>query len=149
MRALVDTNVLISFLFSGERAGGTVRRLIQGAVLGEFELLLPEALLDELGRKRRTNAELARRISPEESAEFVALLRSIAILPPAIREPIPAVVRNPKDDYLLAYALLYEADFLVTRDKDLLVLRQVEHLLLVGPIQFVREHLDRGAPAEE
>ncbi len=141
MRVLIDTNVFISYLLSPAQPGGTVSKLVEATILGRFTLLLPEELLDELADKLRTNVKLARRISPEESGEFITVLRSIALIPPPIREAIPAVVRDPKDDYLLAYALLNEANFLITRDKDLLSLEQVEQLLMVSPFQFVRLRL--------
>ncbi len=104
-------------------------------------LLLPEELLDELATKLRANAKLGRRISPEDSGEYIALLRSVAVTLAPTREAIPAVVRDPKDDYLLAYALLNKAGFPITRDKDLLSLERVEQLLMVSPFQFVQMHL--------
>lgn len=54
-----------------------------------------------------------------------------------IEESIPAVTRDPKDDYLLAYALVGKADYLVTGDKDLLVLQaEIPDFEIVSPRQF-------------
>ena len=44
---------------------------------------------------------------------------------------MPRFSRDPKDDYLIAYAVVGEADFLVTGDKDLLVLRQIGDVRIV------------------
>jgi predicted nucleic acid-binding protein len=56
---------------------------------------------------------------------------------PRVESPIPAVTRDPKDDYLLAYALVGEADYLVTGDEDLLVLEgQISELEILTPRQF-------------
>jgi predicted nucleic acid-binding protein len=56
---------------------------------------------------------------------------------PQIRRPIPAVTRDPKDDYLLAYVLIGGADYLVTDDEDLLALQQQIHELeILTPRQF-------------
>ncbi|MDP9374467.1 MAG: putative toxin-antitoxin system toxin component, PIN family [Chloroflexota bacterium] len=135
------STVFIAYLLSPAHPGGTVGRLIEAAIPGEFMLLLPEELLDELATKLRANAKLGRRISPEDSGEYIALLRSVAVTLAPTREAIPAVVRDPKDDYLLAYALLNKAGFLITWDKDLLSLERVEQLLMVSPFQFVQMHL--------
>jgi len=48
---------------------------------------------------------------------------------PRIKSLIPAVTRDPKDDYLLAHALVGGADCLVTGDEDLLTLQQQVHEL--------------------
>ncbi len=48
-----------------------------------------------------------------------------------------AVTRDPKDDYLLAYALVGKADYLVTGDEDLLELEQVDALKIVTAREFL------------
>ena len=57
------------------------------------------------------------------------------MLPP-IEEEIPQVTRDKKDDYLLAYASVAEADYLVSEDDDLLVIKQIEKLKIVSPLKF-------------
>lgn len=57
---------------------------------------------------------------------LMSVLRSIAIPVQPLPFPFPAVTRDTRDDYLLAYASAYDVDVLVTGDKDLLVLS--EHL---------------------
>jgi predicted nucleic acid-binding protein len=44
---------------------------------------------------------------------------------PALSGIAPALVRDPKDDYLLAAATIADADVLVTGDRDLLDIRQL------------------------
>lgn len=46
------------------------------------------------------------------------------------------MTRDPKDDYLIAYAVIGEADYLVTGDKDLLVLEQIAGVTIVTPARF-------------
>jgi uncharacterized protein len=57
-------------------------------------------------------------------------------LPPPLEE-IAAYSRDPKDDYLVAYGVVNEADYLITGDLDLLVLGQVGDLQIVNPAQFI------------
>ncbi len=63
---------------------------------------------------------------------------SVSEIIPEINEPIPKVTRDWKDDYLLAYALVGQADYLVTGDNDLLVLQQVGNLSIVSPQEFLK-----------
>lgn len=56
---------------------------------------------------------------------------------PRIESPIPAVTRDPKDDYLLSYAPVGGADYIVTGDEDLLALHgQIQELEILTPRQF-------------
>lgn len=57
-----------------------------------------------------------------------------------IRETI-VVCRDPKDDKLLELAVSGNADFLVTGDKDLLVLNPFRGVEIITP----REFLDRAS----
>lgn len=55
-----------------------------------------------------------------------------------IKGPVPAVTHDPDDDYVLAYALIGAADYLVTGDKGLLALQGlIDGLEIVTPAQFV------------
>ena len=104
---------------------------------GTFTLLLPEALLTEFVNKVPQKPFLAERIHAEQLRQFAQLLNEIAERIPVIKDDIPAVTRDPKDDYLLAYGMVGEADYLVTGDDDLLVLGQVGALTIIKPRDFV------------
>jgi putative PIN family toxin of toxin-antitoxin system len=100
-------------------------------------LLVPEALLNEILETVKAKPHLARRIPPQKLKEFIAILQEMSEEVPRIKSPIPAVTRDPKDDYLLAYALVGRADFLVTGDHDLLALQGlVIELEILTPRQF-------------
>ncbi|HEY8600745.1 MAG TPA: putative toxin-antitoxin system toxin component, PIN family [Thermomicrobiales bacterium] len=144
MRVLIDTNIFISYLLSPPESASTISRLVEAALLGEFTLLLPEELLAELAEKLRTSRKLSRRISVDEGQELIDLLRQAAVALPTIVEAIPAVVRDPKDDYLIAQALLGDAGILISRDKDLLSLKQVEQVQILSPFQFVQRYFNDG-----
>ena len=135
MRVLVDANIFLSFLLFPRRDSPS-RQVIQAAILGTFVLLVPEELLEELAARAREKPYLAERIHPEEVDELAQILSTIAEPIPQITEPIPALTRDPKDDYLIAYALVGSADYLVTGDRDLLALRQVGDVKIVTPREF-------------
>ena len=143
MRVLLDANILISYLLT-PRQTSPILEIVNRGLLGEFVLLFPEDLLEELKRKAQEKKYLAERITPEELGRLVDSLSHVSEPIPKISEPIPAVTRDPKDDYLLAYALVGRADYLVTGDGDLLVLGTAGHLAIVSAREFVRLLRERG-----
>ena len=102
-------------------------QVVQHAFAGAFTLLVPADLLAELERTLSTKPYLRQRITLDQAHTFAQALRDLAELLPSITEPLPRVVREPHDDYLLASALFVDADVLVSGDADLLALR--EHLV--------------------
>jgi putative PIN family toxin of toxin-antitoxin system len=131
MRVLLDTNVLVSHLLTST-AGGSIETIMDALFQNRFSLLLPPELLDELERVAARKPHLAKRIQPDQLARLRDQLLAVAEVIPAIDETIPTVTRERKDDYLLAYSFVGEADYLVTGDDDLLVLRQVGDLNIIS-----------------
>jgi len=143
MRVLADTNVLVSMLLGGGE-GGAIRSIFSAFLNGRFTLLLPEHILEELMTAVKGKTRLSKLVPTERLTRFVTLLRQVAEPVAELHEPIPAVTRDPDDDYVLAYALIGSADFLVTGDKDLLNLQgKVKGLAIVTPAQLA-ELLDLG-----
>lgn len=145
MRVLLDANILISYLLN-RRADSPITRIVESGILGEYTLLLPEALLDEFTAKIPAKAYLAKRITPAEMTQFTYILSAQSETIPEITETIPAVTRDPKDDYMLAYAVVGEADYLVTGDEDLLVLQRVQGVAICPPREFVEQALTHEGP---
>jgi putative PIN family toxin of toxin-antitoxin system len=126
VRVLVDTNVFVSRLLVRSRASTGVSRVIRAAVVGEYTLLVPEEVLDELHGLRDRKPYLRDRITERDIDDLIHVLRSVAVILPRSTDPVPAVLRDPKYDFLLTAATLGDADYLVTGDRDLTDIR--EHL---------------------
>ena len=139
VRVLIDTNVLISYLWPSSRPGGTIDTVVEAALSGAFTWLAPEVLIAEMFTTITTKTYIAHRIGAEQAQRFVNAIHAIAEILPPIQEPIPKLVRDPKDDYLLAYALVGQADYLVTGDDDLLALGAVDRLRIISPAAFANE----------
>ncbi|MBX7252733.1 MAG: putative toxin-antitoxin system toxin component, PIN family [Candidatus Promineofilum sp.] len=136
MRALIDTNVLVSYLLNPYDEGA-VRTIIDAFLDGRFLLLVPQRLIDEFRTTIINKPRLAKRITLADLEDLAEILIEYGELIEEIREQIPQVARDPKDDYLLAYATVGGADYLVTGDKDLLVLNdQIQGLAILTPAQF-------------
>jgi putative PIN family toxin of toxin-antitoxin system len=100
MRVLIDTNVFISFLLNPDRTGN-IQEIFNALSAEKFTLLIPEALLDEILVTVTGKPRLAQRISPHVLRGFLSTLEELGETIPRIESPIPAVTRDPKDDYLL------------------------------------------------
>jgi len=115
VRAVLDPNVLVSGLLS---RSGTPAALLRAWLDGSYELIVSPALLDELARVLGY-PKISARITPDETREFLDLLRTQAGLvedppgAPAVRSP------DPDDDYLIALAAAAPA-VIVSGDSDLL-----------------------------
>jgi putative PIN family toxin of toxin-antitoxin system len=118
--------VLVSVLLAYVRETGTLESLIDSAIQGDYHLVLAEEVLDEIQGAHAKKPFLKESISHEQLRQFIELLRGIAEIVPRQIGPIPEVLRDPKDDFLLTAAAIGDADYLVTGDRDLLDIR--EHL---------------------
>lgn len=124
MRILADTNVLVSALASR----GLSADLLQ-IIIAEHELLCADVVLVELERI------LIKKLKIPQTAvdrQISALRRYTTV--PTPPGPSPYSVRDPDDDWVLASALLGQADVLVTGDKDLLSIRaEVKEVTIMDP----------------
>jgi putative PIN family toxin of toxin-antitoxin system len=135
MRVLVDTNLFIAYLLK-PRSESFIRILLDAVAEGIVTLLLPEALLDEIGDTIRRKPYLISRIHEDRLILFLQLLKTVGEEIPLISEKIPAITRDPNDDYLIAYAVVGQADYLISGDNDLLVLEKIGALNIVNSGQF-------------
>lgn len=137
MRAIIGTNVFISYLLGSSRET-PITAVIEAALLGDFTLLLPQEIVEEFAWKVATKPYLAARLTSEQATRLISELSDVAETIPGITEEIPRVVRDARDDYLLAYAFVGRADYLVTGDDNLLSLTEMEGLKIVTPSEFAR-----------
>ncbi len=132
MRAVLDTNILVSALLVPSGPPGAIYRSWADGV---FTLPIAAEQISEL---RRTLAKpvLAARIKFHRSDHLVNSLYKLA----EDVGPLPLVERSadPEDDFLLAMAEVGKADYLVTGDKSgLLVLVRHAGARIVSARQFL------------
>jgi len=137
MRVVIDANVFIGYLLTPNETG-VLHTIIDALFEGRYTLLLFEELIEEFAQTAIRKQHLAKRIFVDEIDELLFSLRAVAEEVPPITEAIPAIVRDYKDDYLIAYSVVYHADYLVTGDKDLLALQQIEQVKIITPAEFAR-----------
>lgn len=136
MRVCVDTNILVSYLLnSGIQSPPAL--IIEGFLTERFDLIVSETTIRELQDKITNKQYLKDRIPLDDVQELISLLREAATMVPELSGHIPPIVRDAKDDYLVAHSLMEKVDFLVSGDKDLLSLGWVDHVRIVSPADFV------------
>lgn len=131
-RIVVDTTVLVS-AFLKPVPGGASFDLLRRVASGNCELFLSDDILEETARVLLRPGSLRRRYAYEDAAviEYCQGLAELA----TIVDDVPAVtaVRDPEDDMILACAIGARADYLVSRDRDLLSLGEYGSITIVPP----------------
>jgi len=126
MKVLLDTNVLASAAATRGLCADVLRE-----VLAEHELVICKQITDELRHILLTKF----RVAPSLVGDFLWLLRQDATVVRA--RIIPDVSVHDEDDLgILAAAVAADADVLVTGDKELQDLIQVERTRIMSPRAF-------------
>ena len=118
MRAILDTNVVVSALIWG----GTPFKLLQTAIDQEIVLYTSPALLAEL-HEVLTREHLARRLTQQQTSVDEAFRLydelTLSVTPLAIPRSVP---NDIDDDQVIAVALAAGAELIVSGDQDLLMM---------------------------
>lgn len=102
----------------------------------DYQLIVSEPIILEVldVLRRPAVVRLFKTLPGRDVAAIVAILTDAELV--EVRE-IPAVSRDPKDDKFLATASLAGADYLVSEDEDLLVLREYRGFRIVDAATFL------------
>ncbi|VVB81202.1 PIN domain protein [uncultured archaeon] len=131
IRIVADTNLLISSIFWS----GPPFLIVQQALDGRLEIVVSALILNEV-RKVLTNPDEGFVLSEQEVDDVVnGILAFVTVVEPSRTFPVS---RDPEDDSVIACALASKANFIVTRDKDLLVLKEYSGIKMVTPEEFLR-----------
>lgn len=129
MRIVFDTNVLIAALISR----GFCHELLEHCVL-THTVIASDFILDEVEEKLVSKFKY----SVDLAEEAKALLRSRMqiVVPSRLSSPVS---RDADDDSVIATAVAGRGDWIITGDRDLLVLKEFEGVRIVTPRQFLDE----------
>jgi predicted nucleic acid-binding protein len=117
---------------------GTLGQVFEHALVGDFQLVLLEEVEIEYYRVARSKPFLRQRFISGQATQFMDQMRSVAEYCPIMDYPVQSFSRDQKDDYLVSYALMLDVDYLVTGDKDLLVIRSLlDRPRIVTPAEFL------------
>jgi putative PIN family toxin of toxin-antitoxin system len=128
VRVVFDTNVLIAAFLTE----GVCSTLLVRARRGECELILSTDIIQEFERILRKKFSLSQ-------SEISDVRKVLAEATKEVRQmvnPIAPVCRDPDDDRILACAHEAHADYIVTGDEGLLVLKRYGAIRIVTPRNF-------------
>lgn len=128
IRVIVDTNCWISFLI-----GKRLSRLVDLLSREYVQLIVCEELLAEI-RDVTSRPKFAKYFPSDEVESLIEFMRIIG----EIFEPQQhiSLCRDESDDYLLNLAAESKANYLVTGDQDLLIIRKIEDCSIVDAVTF-------------
>ena len=126
MKIVLDANVIIAAF----AARGLCESIME-VCLSEHEIVLGDDLLDEILRNLRLKIKL-----PTSIVDNIGeLLREYSNI--SIPVPLPSdVCRDPDDIKILGLAVVSDADYIVTGDKDLLVVESFQGIPILNPRSF-------------
>jgi putative PIN family toxin of toxin-antitoxin system len=128
MKAVFDTNVLIAAFLTE----GICAKLLIRARRRDFDMILCDGILQEF--KRVLKKKFA--ASPHEMSEALTILSAATQDILGQTDSIVPICRDPDDDLILACARDAVADYVVTGDEDLLVLKNYEGISILNPREF-------------
>lgn len=133
LQVIIDCSTFLSGAFYQK---GKPRKILKLWQNEEFEVIISKEILKEYKKKLKP---VAKRMKKDTlAAEFYLDLietESITVIPEKID---PKTCRDPNDLKYLDVAKACQADFLISSDKDLLVLRKFEKTEIVTPNEFLK-----------
>ena len=128
MKAVIDTNIWISFLI-GKLLSGLDNYIVDGFL----EVVLSDEQLEEITTVLR-RPKFRRYFSTNDIEELLSLIyKSVQIV--EVHHTIKDC-RDEKDNFILETAVQGGADYIVTGDKDLLVLNPYRDKTIIGFREF-------------
>ncbi len=126
MRIVLDTNVLISAIISNGRSAEVLDYCIVN-----HTVMTSDYILEELREKLTDKFDY----TADEAMAACNVIRRQSTVVKAGTLPT-RVSRDPDDDNILAAAVEGQTDFIVTGDKDLLVLKEYQGIPILTPRAF-------------
>lgn len=134
IKAVIDTNVLISGLFA---QSGSIAILMKLWIEERFHLIASESILSELYRTLH-KPTIQKHFSPSEAiiTEYIEAIRERAVITPGLYKT-DRIKKDPSDNKFLSCAFEGKADYIVSGDKHLKEVKQFHGIRIVDAKEFV------------
>jgi len=129
MKIVLDSNIFVSSFYWA----GNPRKVFERVTNGFDELYITDEILKEIisvmsGNKFNTDVD--------EVNEYAKIIESFSIKISS-KNIIKNISRDEKDNKILQCGADGNADFIITGDKDLLVLKEYESIKIVKPNEYL------------
>ena len=128
IRAVIDTNIVVSAFFWGKQP----RQVLDAARNKQFHMITSDVLIEELHdviSRPKFASRLAQIGETPESLLESSYHTLVEVVEPATIPPV--ILDDPNDDALIACALGGTADYIVSGDKHLLNQAHYQHIKIV------------------
>jgi len=127
--AVFDTNIL----FSATGWRGNPFQCVERARVGEIQAVTCPELVEELAEKLGLRLHFSAEQVAETLADYLGFLRVVQI--PKVLNAVP---RDPEDNMVLECAIEGQAQYVVSGDNDLLVLKEFCGIQIVRASDFLK-----------
>jgi uncharacterized protein len=128
-----DTNVIVEAIFWPR---STARRALTGLARRRFKTAINAGILEEYSAiTAEVRARLFPAAQPSGALAWIAS-KSIRVEPMPLSDKLS---RDPDDNIFVATAAAVQATFLVTQDRDLLLLGKAFGVTTVTPVELLRQ----------
>ena len=128
MKAVFDTNVLVAAFLTEGLCSDLVLRARKQA----FDLVLCDDIIREFEGILKKKFKL----SSTDLYEITSIISEAASEVLNHLSPIHRICRDPNDDMIVACAIDADADYIVTGDEDLLILKRYKGIIILNPRNF-------------
>ena len=128
MKAVFDTNVLIAAFLTEGLCSGLLLRARKNA----FNLVLCDDIISEFQGILTKKFKL----SSSDISEITTIVTEAASEILHQTASLGRICRDPNDDMVIACAVNANADYIVTGDEDLLILKRYKDIVIINPRNF-------------
>ena len=132
MRIVVDTNVIISGVFFGGAPGEVLKAIVSNKVTACATKQIVEEYIEIV------NEIISRKQGKLNNTILLTLIESLEMIKPKAHIEIS---RDPDDDKFIECAKDADALYIVSGDKDLLVIKQYENIKIITAKEFCDNYL--------
>ncbi len=136
LKAVIDTNVMISMAFAKE---GVTRKLKNLIADNAFTMVTSKAILKELYEVLHY-PHILKRFKPKKSDidEFIGVIIENALITKGTYSA-KGITEDPRDDMFIACALEGDAQYIVSRDPHLRNIKHFQRIQIVDATTFVEK----------
>jgi uncharacterized protein len=129
MKIVIDSNIFVSSFFWG----GYPREVFERIINGLDELYITDEIIREITSVMNSKKFNVNSIEIEDYVKIIERYSKKVVL-----KSVPkSISRDKKDDKILQCGLDGNVDYIVTGDKDLLVLKEYETIKIIKPKDYL------------
>jgi putative PIN family toxin of toxin-antitoxin system len=137
LRVVVDTNVLVNGLFGFKDSPSS--QMLHAIRIQKVILITSPVILEEIGEViSRERIVRLTKMNIEERKEFMDMLLERCEITEG-KQLLQEGSRDIKDNKFLECGTEGQADYIITGDDDLLVLKEFENVIIITPREFLKK----------